>query len=80
MAGTARTRWPWISLLLSAALVCNPVGLDFLRSAFFAGEQLARNIAQPIVLTALAVMVVVVVLEWLVRSLIARRRARGASR
>ena len=52
MAGTARTRWPWISLLLSAALVCNPVGLDFLHSAFFAGEQLARNIAQPIVLTA----------------------------
>lgn len=80
MAGTARTRWPWISLLLSAALVCNPVGLDFLHSAFFAGEQLARNIAKPIVLTALAIMAVVVGLEWLVRSLIARSRARGVTR
>ncbi len=79
MAGTARTRWPWISLLLSAALVLNPVGLDFLHSAFFAGEQLARNIAQPIVLTALAIMAVVIGLEWLVRSLIARSRARGVT-
>ena len=80
MAGTARTRWPWISLLLSVALVCNPVGLDFLHSAFFAGEQLARNIAQPIVLTALAIMALVIGLEWLVRSLIARSRARGVTR
>ncbi|MCA1399110.1 hypothetical protein [Bradyrhizobium sp. BRP56] len=80
MAGTARTRWPWISLLLSAALVLNPVGLDLLHSAFFAGEQLARNIAQPIVLTALAIMAVVIGLEWLVRSLIARSRARGVTR
>ena len=74
-----RTRWPWISLLLGAAVALNPVGLDFLHSAFFAGEQLARNIAQPIVLTALAIMVLVVVLEWLVRSFMVKRRARGAS-
>ncbi|MGY2806528.1 MULTISPECIES: hypothetical protein [unclassified Bradyrhizobium] len=80
MAGTACTRWLWISLLLSAALVLNPVGLDLLHSAFFAGEQLARNIAQPIVLTALAIMAVVIGLEWLVRSLIARSRARGVTR
>lgn len=80
MAGTARTRWPWISLLLSAALVLDPVGLDFLRSAFFAGEQLPRNIARPIVLAALAIMAVVIGLEWLVRSLIARSRARGITR
>ncbi|ERF85774.1 hypothetical protein JQ559_08585 [Bradyrhizobium viridifuturi] len=79
MAGTARTRWPWISLLLSAVLVLNPVGLDLVHSAFFAGEQLARNIAQPIVPTALAIMAVVIGFEWLVRSLIARSRARGAT-
>ena len=74
-----RTRWPWISLLLGAVVALNPIGLDFLHSAFFAGEQLARNIAQPIVLAALAVMVLVMVLEWLVRSLLVKRRARGAS-
>ncbi|MVT51452.1 hypothetical protein GPL17_13235 [Bradyrhizobium yuanmingense] len=74
-----RTRWPWISLLLGAIVALNPVGLDFLHSAFFAGEQLARNIAQPIVLTALAIIVLVVLLEWLVRSFLVKRRARGAS-
>ena len=74
-----RTRWPWISLLLGAVVAVNPIGLDFLHSAFFAGEQLARNIAQPIVLTALAVIVVVVMVEWLVRSFLVKRRARGAS-
>ncbi|TFV70365.1 hypothetical protein E4K64_29665 [Bradyrhizobium frederickii] len=74
-----RTRWPWISLLLGAVVALNPVGLDFLHSAFFAGEQLARNIAQPIVLTVLAVMVVAVTFEWLVRSFLVKRRARGAS-
>jgi len=60
--------------------VLNPVGLDLLRSAFFAGEQLARNIARPIVLAALAIMAVVIGLEWLVRSLIARSRARSITR
>ncbi|MDF0516317.1 hypothetical protein P0R31_03555 [Bradyrhizobium yuanmingense] len=74
-----RTRWPWISPLLGAIVALNPVGLDFLHSAFFAGEQLARNIAQPIVLTALAIIVLVVLLEWLVRSFLVKRRARGAS-
>lgn len=74
-----RTRWPWISLLLGAVVALNPIGLDLLHSAFFAGEQLARNIAQPLVLTALAVMVLMVMLEWLMRFFLVKRRARGAS-
>ena len=43
-------------MLLATVVALNPVGLEFLRSAFFAGEQLARNIAQPIVLTAMAIL------------------------
>ena len=74
-----RTRWPWISALLTAAVALNPVGLDFLRSAFFAGEQLARNIAQPIVLTAMAILVLTGVLEWLVRTFMINRRPRGGT-
>ncbi|WP_049820087.1 hypothetical protein [Bradyrhizobium japonicum] len=74
-----RTRWPWISLLLGAVVALNPVGLDFLRSAFFSGEQLSRNIAQPIVFSALAILVLIGIIEWLVRSIVFKRRARGAS-
>ena len=75
----AIARWPWITSLLSAALVLNPVGLGFLHSAFLADEQLARNIAQPIVLACLAVIALVIGLEWLVRLLIARSRTSGAT-
>ena len=74
-----RTRWPWISLLLTAAVALNPIGFDFLRSAFFAGEQLARNIAQPIVLTALGILALTGALEWLVRAFLIHRRARGGT-
>lgn len=73
-----RTRWPWISLLLGVGVALNPVGLEFLRSAFLSGEQLSRNIAQPIVLSALAILVLVGIIEWLVRFVVFKRRARGA--
>ena len=66
-------------MLLTAAVALNPVGLDFLHSAFFAGEQLARNIAQPIVLTAMAILGLIGALEWLVRAFIINRRARGGT-
>jgi hypothetical protein len=64
-------------MLLTAVIALNPVGLEFLRSAFLAGEQLARNIAQPIVLTAMAILGLIGALEWLVRVFIINRRARG---
>ena len=57
----------------------NPIGLDFLHSAFLSGEQLSRNIAQPIVFSGLAILVLIGIIEWLVRFVVFRRRARGAS-
>nr|WP_306594624.1 MULTISPECIES: hypothetical protein [unclassified Bradyrhizobium] len=66
-------------MLLGAVVALNPVGLDFLRSAFFSGEQLSRNIAQPIVFSALAILVLIGIIEWLVRLIVFKRRARGAS-
>ena len=64
-------------MLLTTAVALNPIGLEFLRSAFFAGEQLARNIAQPIVLIAMAILGLTCALEWLVRVFLINRRARG---
>lgn len=66
-------RWPWITMLVAALLALNPIGLDFIHSAFFAGEQLTRNIAQPIVMTAALIALAAVALEWLIRWLLARR-------
>jgi hypothetical protein len=64
-------------MLLTTAVALNPVGFDFLHSTFFAGEQLARNIAQPIVLTAMAILGLIGALEWLIRVFLINRRARG---
>ena len=73
-----QTRWPWISILLAAALAFNPLGLDFLRSAVFAGEQLTRDIARPLVLAAAVALALLALIERLMRIFLSRRRARVA--
>ncbi|MDI1267098.1 MAG: hypothetical protein PS018_27930 [bacterium] len=68
-----------MSMLLAAMVALNPVGLDFLRSAFLADEALTRNIARPIVLTGLAIAALAVALEWLFRVYVLKRRRRGTT-
>lgn len=74
-----RTRWPWISMLVSLILTLSPLGRDIVNSAFFAGEALSRNIWAPIALTIFAVMAAAILSEWLIRTYIRNRRARGAT-
>ncbi|MBR0879869.1 hypothetical protein ABIF65_003081 [Bradyrhizobium japonicum] len=73
------TRWPGISMLVSLILTLSPLGRDIVDSAFFAGEALSRNIWAPIALTIFAVMAAAILSEWLIRSYIRNRRARGAT-
>jgi hypothetical protein len=73
------TRWPWISMLVSLILTLNPYGLEIIEAAFFAGEALSRSIWAPIALTIFAIMAAVILMEWLIRIYIFRRRARGAT-
>ncbi|MGJ4899937.1 hypothetical protein ACQR0V_00090 [Bradyrhizobium sp. HKCCYLS2058] len=68
-----RTRWPWITALVSAALFANPLGIDVIHSAFYSGEALSRGIWAPIVLAGFAICAVLVLLEAMVRALIWRR-------
>jgi hypothetical protein len=63
----ARMRWPWLAMLLTAAVVINPLGLDILNSAFFSSEQLSRNIWQPIAWIGIAALVALLLLEWWLR-------------
>jgi hypothetical protein len=73
------TRWPWISLLLAVLVVISPPGREIIHDAFYSGEALSRNIAQFLVYIGLGVAVLIIALEWLVRLIISRRRARGAT-
>jgi hypothetical protein len=72
---TLRTRWPWVTTLLAAAVVLNPIGLDIFYSAFLSGEQLSRNIWGSIAWIGLAILAIFVLLEWAVRTLILKRSA-----
>lgn len=58
---------PWLTLIVAAVLALNPVGLDFIRNAFWSGEALSRNIAQPIVLAAAAILVLLALAEIAIR-------------
>jgi hypothetical protein len=74
-----RTRWPWISLLTAIVAIVSPLGREVIHNAFFSGEQLSRNIAQPFFLIGLAILILMGALEWLVRLVVFKRRARGAT-
>ena len=74
-----RTRWPWITVLLAAAVVLNPIGLDIFYSAFLSGEQLSRNIWGSIAWTGIALLALIVLLEWILRTLILKRSTRNTT-
>jgi Na+-transporting methylmalonyl-CoA/oxaloacetate decarboxylase beta subunit len=66
-------------MVLAVAIMLNPLGIDVIRAAFFASEALSRNIWGPIALTGMAIMALIVLLEWGIRKFIISRRARGTT-
>ena len=66
-------------MLFAALVALNPLGLDVITAAFFSGEALSRNIWGSIALTGMAILALIVALEWLIRTRILNRRARGAA-
>ncbi len=65
-------------MVLAVLVVISPLGRDVIHDAFFSGEALSRNISQFVLTIGLAILVLIAALEWLVRLIISRRRARGA--
>jgi hypothetical protein len=63
-------------MLLAIAVTLNPLGLDVMHAAFFSSEALSRNIWGSIALTGMAIMALIVLLEWGIRKLVLNRRAR----
>jgi hypothetical protein len=68
-----------VTALLAAAVVLNPIGLDIFYSAFLSSEQLSRNIWGSIAWIGMAILAMTVLLEWIVRTLILKRRMRGTT-
>lgn len=76
MAKAHIVRWPWITGLIAALILLNPFSFDLINAAFFSNEALSRNIAQPLLMMVLGVLALLIACEWLIRMLLARRRAR----
>jgi len=68
---------PWITILAAAFALASPLGQDVVYSAFLSGEQLSRNIWQPLFFFALAVVLLLGALEWWIRRAIRKRREGG---
>ena len=72
-------RWPWITMIIAAAVALSPPGHGMLYLAFLSNEQLSNNIAQPLFAMTVVSLLVVAALEWWVRRLKYGRRSRGGS-
>jgi hypothetical protein len=66
-------------MLLAIAVIVSPPGREIIHDAFFSGEALSRNIAQPVFFISLGAAVLIGAIEWLFRMIIFKCRARGAS-
>jgi hypothetical protein len=66
-------------MLLSIVILISPIGTEVLYDAFFSNEGLSRAIAQPLAFIGFAILLSICTIEWLVRWMISRRRARGAA-
>ena len=70
------TLWPWISLAVGPVFAISPFGQSLIHSAFYSGEQLARSISEFLLLTIGLFWAGLVLLEWLVRVFMLRRRVK----
>src|SRR4051794_19418445 len=72
-----RTRWPWITMLITTLAVLSPIGRDIIYGAFLSDSPYLREIAQPIAWTGMAILAAAVLLEWIVRTFSLKRRQWG---
>lgn len=69
------TRWPWISMVLAAITILNPVGLAFLESAIkYSPTDWLRDLSVIIVLSGAAILLLIGFIEWFIRRRLAARR------
>lgn len=74
-----KTQWPWITLLLAAAVIFNPVGWAFLTSAIrYSPTDWLRDLSVLISAVGAAVLIVLVLIEWLVRRRMLAKKAAKA--
>jgi hypothetical protein len=67
---------PWFTLVATVVFFVVPFGRDLLYLAFVSGEQLSNHLAQFMLLVVAGIALALALLEWGVKLLLRRRRAR----
>ena len=70
------TLWPWVTLAAGLVFAISPFGQSLIHSAYYSGEQLARSISEFLLLMIGLIWAGLVLLEWLVRVFMLRRRVK----
>ena len=68
---------PWITLAATIVFFLLPFGRDLLYLVFVSGEQLSNSLAQFMLMVVAGIVLALALLEWGVKLLLRRRRARG---
>jgi hypothetical protein len=71
------TRCPWVTAVVAAIIVMTPPAREIFYGAFISRERFLQDLMQIIYLAGVAIAILLAVIEWGVRVLIVRRRARA---
>ena len=72
------TRWPWITAIFAVVVLLSPIGQE-VYSSLQSGEQLARSMAQIVVIIYAPILLALIVIEWGIRVFLRARRAARSS-
>ncbi len=67
---------PWVTIVVTAIFFVSWYGQDLLHQAFVSGEGLANSLAQFLLLCVLGIVAALALLEWTIKFVLRRRRAR----
>jgi ABC-type sugar transport system permease subunit len=73
------SRWPWLTMVLVTILVVTPLAREVFYAAFISSERWMQDFWRLVYLAGVAIAILVGFIEWGVRAIIARRRARASA-
>jgi len=70
------TRWPWVTGVLVAIVAALPLTHDIFYSAFISSDRWMQDLSQLVFCAGVAIAVLLGFIEWGIRTIMVRRRAR----
>jgi hypothetical protein len=70
------SRWPWITSVAAGIVAATPIAHEVFKAAFISSERWMQDFWQFVFFCGVAVAVALGLIEWRIRVMIIRRRAR----